>query len=149
MRRHQCVHWWSPRTSRLAADASWRMLPSLLGYQTKRSRPKLRKVIIPRNVSLRMLFDHWFLHRRSLARIGTFGRMSDLFPISSILQETLGRWATHGLEENADEVTKHRIAIEIPYSFIVDTGERDEPIVLQGERDITIAESIRAGNEDS
>ena len=92
-----------------------------------------------------MLFDHWTLHRHSLARIGTFGRMSDLFPISSILQGTLGTWAAHGQEEAADAVTKHRIAIEIPYSFIEDTTERDTPIELQGKRDITIAESLRAG----
>ena len=48
-------------------------------------------------------------------------------------------------DDAADAVTKHRIAIEIPYSFIVDTTERDTPIELQGERDITIAESLRAG----
>ena len=101
----------------------------------------------PRNASLRMLYEHWLLHRHSLSRIGTYGRISELFPCAYVLRESLGRCQATG--EDPDKVTNHRIAIEIPYSFIVDTSERDEPIELQGERDITIAESIRAGNEDS
>ena len=55
----------------------------------------------------------------------------------------MGRWQTTG--EDPDKVTNHRIAIEIPFSFLVKTGERGEPIELQEERDLTIAESIRAG----
>ena len=57
----------------------------------------------------------------------------------------MGRWQTTG--NDPDKVTNHHIAIEIPFNFLVNTGERDEPIELQEERDLTIAESIRAGTK--
>ena len=123
------------RSGRQLADAA-----EIARMQNEKKPSEAEKGHDPRHSSLRMLFDHWLLHRRSLARLGTFGRISELFGFSIVLRDTFGRWATQGQADNVDEVTKHHIAIEIPYSFIVNTGERDAPIELEGERDITIAE---------
>ena len=69
----------------------------------------------PRDATRRLLHEHWLQRRHSLSRIGTFGRISELFPHAYVLRESLGRWQTTG--ENPDRVTNHRIAIEIPFQL--------------------------------
>ena len=69
------------RSGRQLADAA-----EVARMQNEKKPSEAEKGHDPINASLRMLYDHWLLHRRSLARIGTFGRSSELFPISSILR---------------------------------------------------------------
>ena len=77
-------------------------------------------------VTLRILFEQWLSHQRSLARIGTYDNLSEVQQCSESLQGALGKLLL--LPRGLDSITKFRIAVEISYSYL--TSAEHHPDII-------------------
>ena len=77
-------------------------------------------------VTLRILFEQWLSHQRSLARIGTYDNLSEVQQCSESLQSAVGKLLL--LPRGLDSVTKFRIAVEISYSYL--TSAEHHPDII-------------------
>ena len=77
-------------------------------------------------VTLRILFEQWLSHQRSLARIGTYDNLSEVQQCSESLQGDVGKLLL--LPRGLDSITKFRIAVEISYSYL--TSAEHHPDII-------------------
>ena len=92
----------------------------------------------------RILFDQWRHHRQAQVRIGSYGDLGEIYQHSTALQDTFGRRALL-LPTGADSVTKFRVAVEVPVSVYTKAIEVFDPPEWQGERDLSVSDSLLAG----
>ena len=77
-------------------------------------------------------------------RIGSYGNLGEVYQNSAALQDTFGRRVLL-LPMGADSVTKFRIAVEVPVGVYTKTLEVFDPPEWQGERDLSVSDSLLAG----